>query len=91
MKDLSRTKFCLGLQIKHLKNGIFMHQYAYISKILKRFYMDKAHPLSTLMIVRSFEINKDFFRPKENGEELLGPEVPYPSTIDALMYLASQT
>ena len=91
MKYLSRTKFCLGLQIEHLKNEIFMYQYAYISKILKIFYMDKAHPLSTLMIVRSFEINKYLFRPKENGEELLGPEVPYPSTIDALMYFASHT
>ena len=62
MKNLGITKFCLGLQIKHLKNGIFMHQYAYISKILKRFYMDKALPLSTPMVMRSLEI-KDPFRP----------------------------
>jgi len=26
MKDLGKTKFCLGLQIEHLNNGIFVHQ-----------------------------------------------------------------
>ena len=91
MKDLGRTRFCLALQIEHLKDGIFMHQSTYISKILKRFYMDKAHPLSTPMVVRSLETIKDPFRPKGNDEELLGPEVPYPSAIGALMYLASHT
>ena len=77
MKDLGRTRFCLGLQIEHLKDGIFMHQSTYISKILKRFYMDKDHPLSTPMVVRSLETIKDPFQPKGNDEELLGPEVPY--------------
>ena len=73
MNDLGRTRFCLGLQIEHLKDGIFMHQSTYISKILKRFYMDKAHPLSTPMVVRSLETIKDHFRPKENNEEFVGP------------------
>ena len=72
MKDLGRTKFCLGLQIEHLKNGIFVHQENYIAKVLKRFYMDKSHPLSTPMVVRSLDVNKDPFRPRENDEELLG-------------------
>ena len=48
-----------------------MHQSTYISKILKRFYMDKAHPLSTPMVVRSLETIKDPFRSKGNDEELL--------------------
>ena len=48
-----------------------MHQSTYISKILRRFYMDKAHPLSTPMVVRSLETIKDPFRPKGNDEELL--------------------
>ena len=68
-----------------------MHRSAYISKILKGFYMDKAHPLSTPMDVRLLEIDKDHFRPKENDEELLGPEVPYLSALGAIMYLASHT
>ncbi|XP_074360437.1 secreted RxLR effector protein 161-like [Apium graveolens] len=43
------------------------------------------------MVVRSLEKNKDPFRPREKGEELLGPEVPYLSAISALMYLANCT
>ncbi|XP_070032867.1 secreted RxLR effector protein 161-like [Nicotiana tomentosiformis] len=53
--------------------------------------MDKAHPLSTPMVVRLLEMNKDLFRPPEEDEELLGPEVPYLSAIGALMYLANAT
>ena len=51
--------------------------------------MDKAHPLSTPMIVRSLDVKKDPFRPYEKGEELLGPKAPYLSVIGALMYLAN--
>lgn len=91
MKDLGKTKLCLGLQIEHLENGIFVHQSAYISKVLKRFYMDKAHPLNSPMVVRSLDVNKDPFRPRMNDEELIGPEVPYLSAIGALLYLACHT
>ena len=50
MKDLGKTKICLGLQIEYLVDGVFIHYSAYTEKILKRFYMDKAHPLSTPMV-----------------------------------------
>ena len=60
-------------------------------KILKRFYMDKAHPLSSPMVVRSLDVKNDPFRTCEKVEELLGPEVPYLSVIGALMYLANCT
>ena len=53
--------------------------------------MDKTHPLSSPMIVRSLDVKKDPFRHCERGEELLGPEVPYLSVIGALMYLANCT
>lgn len=33
MKDLGKTKLCLGLQIEHLADGIFVHQSAYTEKI----------------------------------------------------------
>jgi len=89
MKDLGKTKFCLGLQIEYMKDEIFINQSAYTEKILKRFYMDKPHPFSTPIVVRSLDINKDPFRSHENNEELVGPEVPYLSAIDALMYLAN--
>ena len=44
MKDLGKKNFFLGLQIEHLPNGILVHQLTYIEKVLKQFYMDKAHP-----------------------------------------------
>ncbi|XP_070020759.1 secreted RxLR effector protein 161-like [Nicotiana sylvestris] len=53
--------------------------------------MDNAHLLSTAMVVRSLDINKDPFRPQENDEELVGDETPYLSAIGALMYLANNT
>ena len=91
MKDLKKTKLCLGLQIEHLTNGIFVHQSAYTKKVLKIFYMDEAYPLSTPMVVRSLDVNKDLFRPQEKNEELLGLKIPYLSAIGALMYLANTT
>ncbi|RVW31501.1 Copia protein [Vitis vinifera] len=81
MKDLGKTKFCLGLQIEHFPNGVLVHQSTYIKKVLKRFYMDKVHPLSSPMVVQSLDVKKDPFRLCENDEELLGPEVPYLSAI----------
>jgi hypothetical protein len=30
MKDLGKTKFCLGLQLEHLPCGIFVYQEAYV-------------------------------------------------------------
>jgi hypothetical protein len=41
MKDLGRTKFCLGLQLEHIQTGILVHQSAYVQKILARFNMDE--------------------------------------------------
>ncbi|KAL8096581.1 hypothetical protein AgCh_037515 [Apium graveolens] len=91
MKDLGRTRFCLGIQVEHLSSGIFVHQSNYTEKILDRFYMDKAHPLTIPMVVRSLEVEKDPFRLRKQDEETLGPEVPYLSAIGALMYLANNT
>ncbi|KAL6567812.1 hypothetical protein OROGR_001480 [Orobanche gracilis] len=91
MKDLGKTRFCLGIQIEHRACGILIHQSAYVQKMLTRFNMDKAHPVSTPMIGRSLDIKKYPFRPKEDDEELLGAEIPYLSAIGALLYLAQCT
>jgi hypothetical protein len=90
MKDLGRTKFCLGLQLEHLHTGILIHQSTYIQKILENFNMDKAYSARTPMVIRALEKDKDPFRPKE-GEEVLRQEYPYLSAIGALMYLANNT
>ncbi|GKC47650.1 retrovirus-related pol polyprotein from transposon TNT 1-94, partial [Tanacetum coccineum] len=88
MKDPEKTKFCFRLQIKHLKDGILVHQETYTKKLLKRFYMDKSHSLSTPMVVRILDVKKDPFRPRDVDEEILGP---YLSAIGALMFLAGHT
>ena len=71
MKDMGKTKFCLSLQIEHFPIGVLVHQSTYTKKFLKRFYMDKAHPLSSPMIVHSLDVKKDPFRLCENGENYL--------------------
>ena len=53
--------------------------------------MDKSHPLTSPMVVRSLEETKDPFRRKEENEELFGPEISYLIVIGALMYLANYT
>ena len=53
--------------------------------------MEKSHLVNSPMVVRSLEVNKDSFRPKEENEELFGLEVPYLSAIGALIYLVNCT
>jgi hypothetical protein len=91
MKDLGKTKFCLGLQIEHLETAILVHQSAYVKKVLEKFNMDNAYPQRTPKIVRALKNVKDPFRPKQEGEEVLGEEYPYLSAIGVLMYLANNT
>ena len=76
---------------EHFLAEVLVHQLAYTKKILKHFYMDKAHPLSSTMVVRSLKVKNDSFHPCEKGEELFGPEVSYLYAIDATMYLANYT
>ncbi|KAL6199515.1 hypothetical protein ACLB2K_029299 [Fragaria x ananassa] len=91
MKDLEKTRFCLGLELEHRETGILIHQSAYVQKMLRRFNMDKAYPLGTPMVTRSLDIKNDQFCPKEDDEEVLGAEIAYLSAIGALLYLAQCT
>nr|GEU52566.1 putative RNA-directed DNA polymerase [Tanacetum cinerariifolium] len=91
MKDLGKTKYCLGLQIEHMPNNILVYQSNYTEKVLKRFNMDKAKSVSTPMMGRSLNVDNDPFRPCEEDEDVLGPEVSYLNAIGALMYLTNYT
>nr|GEX19245.1 retrovirus-related Pol polyprotein from transposon TNT 1-94 [Tanacetum cinerariifolium]GEX41130.1 retrovirus-related Pol polyprotein from transposon TNT 1-94 [Tanacetum cinerariifolium] len=53
--------------------------------------MDKSHLLSTPMVVRTLDVKKDTFRPRDVDEEILGPEVSYLSAIGELMFLDGHT
>jgi len=63
MKDLRKTKFYLDLQIKNLADEILIHRSTYTEKVFKRFYIDKTHPLSTLMVVRSLNMKRTLLDP----------------------------
>jgi hypothetical protein len=71
--------------------GILVHQSTYVQNILEKFNMDKAYSARTPMIVCALENDKDPFKPREEGEEVLGQEYPYLSAIGALLYLANNT
>jgi hypothetical protein len=51
--------------------------------------MDKTYPSKPPMVVWSLEIKTGPFRPPDEWEETLGPQVLYLSAIGALMYLAN--
>jgi hypothetical protein len=89
MKDLDRIKIWLGLQLEHLYIGILVYQSAYVQKILEKFNMDKVYSTRTPMIVCVLKKNKNPFKPREEGEEVLEQEYTYLSAIGALMYLAN--
>jgi hypothetical protein len=89
MKDLSRTKFFLGLQLEDLHIVILVHQSAYVLKVLEKFNLDKTYSARTSMVIRALEKDKDPFRLKEEGEEVLGQEYPYLSSLGELMYLTN--
>jgi len=77
MKNLGKTRFCVGLQIEHLKNGILVHQTTYTENVLKRFSLDKTHPLSSPKIVRALDVDKDPFHSREENEEIFVPKILY--------------
>jgi hypothetical protein len=91
VKDLCKTKFCLGLQLEHIPMGILVHQSTYIQKVLEKFNMDRAYLSKTPMVVIILEKDTNPFRPCQEGEEVLGSEYLYQSVIGALMYLANNT
>jgi hypothetical protein len=72
-------QFFLGLQIKQVKEGIFVHQAKYRKDILKKFKMDDSKPLSTLMSMTTM-LDAD-----EDGEPVDQKE--YWSMIGSLLYL----
>ena len=69
IKDFGKNKFCIGLQIEYLPYGIFVHQSNHTEKVLKCFNMDNVTHLSTPMVVRSLDVTKDPFSPREDDEK----------------------
>jgi hypothetical protein len=53
--------------------------------------MHMSYPSKTPMLVRSLDLEKDPFRPRDDEEQILEPEFPYLSAVGALMYLANNS
>jgi hypothetical protein len=66
MKDLGKTKFCLGLQLEYLPSGILVHQSTYTQNHLEKFNMNMSYPSKTPMVVRFLNLEKDPFRPRDD-------------------------
>jgi hypothetical protein len=60
-------------------------------KDFRKFNMNMSYPSKTYMVVRSLDLDKDPFRPRDDEEQILGTELPYLSVVGAIMYLANNT
>jgi hypothetical protein len=81
MSMMGEFQFFLGLQIKQVKEGTFVHQAKYTKDILKKFKMEDLKPLSTPMsTTTALDVDED-------GEPVDQKE--YQSMIDSLLYLTA--
>ena len=88
MKDLSKIKFCLDLQIEHLPDGILIHQSTYTEKVLKHFHMDKAHPLRSSMLFDHLMSRKILFALKKLAKKLL--VLKYYTSVQSMLWCTLQ-
>jgi hypothetical protein len=86
MKDLGATKQILGMRINKDKqmSTLQLSQEEYIDRILKRFSMSDAKPVST-PLASHFRLSKDQ-SPKTEEEKDFIAKIPYASAIGSLMY-----
>jgi hypothetical protein len=79
MSMMGELAFLLGIQVKQMKQGIFLHQAKYTNDLMKKFSMTKLMPMSTLMSMPTM-LDSD-----KNGEAIDQRE--YRSMIGSLLYL----
>jgi hypothetical protein len=76
---MGELTFFLGIQVKQMKEGIFIHQAKYTKDLMKKFNMAKIKPMLTPMsMVAALYLD-------ENGEAIDQRE--YRSMIGSLLYL----
>ena len=68
MKDLGKKNIVLACRSNIVQMVSLSINQRIQRKVLKRFYMDKSHPLSSSIVVLSLEVTKDPFRPKDENE-----------------------
>jgi isopentenyldiphosphate isomerase len=81
MSMMRELTFFLGIQVKKMKRGIFVHQAKYTKDLMKKFNMAELKPVSTLRSsVASLGSNED-------GEVM--DQRDYMSMISSLLYLTA--
>ena len=76
LKDFGKPKYRSLLKIEHLHSYIMVYYVVYIHNILEKFIVDKSYPFITLMVVHSLDVEKDLFRPRDDGNEISGLNLP---------------
>jgi hypothetical protein len=79
MSMMGELTFFLGIQVKQIKQGTFIHQAKYMNALIKKFNMTELKPMPTLMSTTTV------LDPDENGEAVDQRE--YRSMIGPLLYL----
>jgi hypothetical protein len=79
MSMMGELIFFLGIQVKQMKQGTFVHQIKYTKDLIKKFAMTDAKPVSTPMSTMTT------LDPDEDGETI--NQRDYMSMIDSLFYL----
>jgi isopentenyldiphosphate isomerase len=81
MSMMGELTFFLGIQVKQMKQGTFVHQVKYTKDLMKKFNMAELKPVFTLMSSAT-SLGSD-----EDGEVVNQRE--YMSMIDSLLYLTA--
>jgi hypothetical protein len=81
MSMMGELTFFLGIQVKQMKQGTFVHQAKYTKDLIKKFAMADAKPVSTPMSTTTA------LDPDEDGEVVNQRE--YRSMIGFLLYLTA--
>jgi hypothetical protein len=53
MSTMGELTFFLGIQVKKIKQGTFVHQAKYTKDMMKKFNMAELKPVSSLIVVKS--------------------------------------
>ena len=86
MKDLGEAKKILGMEIIRDRNAgvLYLSQKRYIEKVLERFSMVHAKPVST-PLSSHFKLSKEL-SPQSKEEEKSMAHIPYTSAVGSVMY-----
>ena len=79
MTDLGLMRYFLGIEVKQLKEGVFISQEGYARDILKKFGMEDSNPMNTPMEPKT--------KLSKNDEGVVIDENLYRSLVGSLRYL----